>query len=138
MSRRIRSVATRTIQAPAVKRSRTRAANKRGKRGFFGGTALRRAAQIAAAGAQSLFRLASSSLRRIQAKRQEKVLVVRDTASLGEKRFVAVVEVGSERYLIGGSANSVALLASLRDEMRPPARFSSLLEESAKESVTIQ
>jgi flagellar biogenesis protein FliO len=78
------------------------------------------------------------SLRRIQAKRQEKALVVRDTASLGEKRFLAVVEVGSERYLIGGSANSVALLASLRDQSAPTAGFSALLEESGTRSVTIQ
>jgi flagellar biogenesis protein FliO len=68
----------------------------------------------------------------------KRVLIVRDTASLGEKRFVAVVEVGSERYLIGGSANSVTLLASLRDEAPAPDRFSALLEESAKRSVTIQ
>jgi flagellar biogenesis protein FliO len=71
-------------------------------------------------------------------KSHEKTLVVRDTAPLGEKRFVAVVEVGSERYLIGGSANSVMLLASLRDEAPTPDRFSALLEESAKRSVTIQ
>jgi flagellar biogenesis protein FliO len=136
MGRRKTNSAARTIQAPAAKRSRARTANKRGKRCFFGG--LRRVVQIGVTGALSLFRLACSSLRRIRATRQEKALVVRDTASLGEKRFVAVVEVGSERYLIGGSANSVALLASLRDQPPPSDRFSALLEESAKRSVTIQ
>jgi len=33
--------------------------------------------------------------------------------SLGEKRFVAVVECGCQRYLLGGSSSSVELLTEL-------------------------
>jgi len=36
-----------------------------------------------------------------------------ETLSLGEKRFVSIVEVDGEQFLLGGSASSVALLAKL-------------------------
>ena len=40
-------------------------------------------------------------------------LRVLDVASFGDKRFIALVRCGRERFLIGGSANSVALLTKL-------------------------
>lgn len=53
----------------------------------------------------------------LQARRGEQArsgrLRVRETASLGEKRFVAVVEVSGRSFLVGGGATGVALLAQL-------------------------
>jgi flagellar biogenesis protein FliO len=37
-----------------------------------------------------------------------------ETVSFGEKRFAAVVEFEDRRFLIGGAANSVSLLADLQ------------------------
>ena len=42
-----------------------------------------------------------------------KQLHVTSTVSLGEKRFVAVIEFDGLEYLVGGGATSVALLAQL-------------------------
>ena len=42
-----------------------------------------------------------------------KRLRVCESVSLGEKRFVAVVEVGDEQYLVGGSSHSICMLAPL-------------------------
>jgi len=42
-----------------------------------------------------------------------KVLRVSESVSLGEKRFVAVVQVAHERFLIGGASGSVSMLARL-------------------------
>lgn len=138
MGRRKKNSTTRMVEPCAARRSKASMANRPKKRSFFARTALRRTRQFAATASLSLFRFVRSSLLRLQVKRQEKFLVVRDTTSLGEKRFVAVIEVGSERYLIGGSANSVALLASLRDQPAPPDHFSAVLRDSTKRSVAIQ
>lgn len=46
-----------------------------------------------------------------------RALSIRETASLGERRLVAVVHVGSQRFLIGASPSSVTLLAQLPDEL---------------------
>jgi len=48
-----------------------------------------------------------------------KALCVRETASLGERRFVAVIQFESQRFLIGGSSSSVSLLAQLPDDGAP-------------------
>lgn len=50
--------------------------------------------------------------RRIQAK-PEKLLRLSETLSLGERRFLAVVEFQQQKFLIGGTASSVCLLAEL-------------------------
>lgn len=42
-----------------------------------------------------------------------KSLRVEENVSLGLKRFVAVVKVGDQRFLLGGGGNDVSLLASL-------------------------
>jgi len=51
-----------------------------------------------------------------RSRRQRKALVVRETAPLGERRFVAIVQFERQRYLIGGGPASVTLLAQLPDE----------------------
>lgn len=45
--------------------------------------------------------------------RPERQLRLCETLTLGERRFVAVVQFRQEQFLIGGTANSVALLAQL-------------------------
>ena len=45
--------------------------------------------------------------------RRSRRLRVRETLSLGEKRFLAVIEFDHQEFLVGGSGNSFALLARL-------------------------
>jgi flagellar biogenesis protein FliO len=60
---------------------------------------------------------ARSSPRRLQ---------VAATASLGEKRFVAVIQVDGRQFLIGGGPTNIALLAQLSDN----ESFSERLQET--------
>jgi flagellar biogenesis protein FliO len=48
-------------------------------------------------------------------RKKKKALVVSETAPLGERRFVAVVQFERQRFLVGASPGSVTLLASLPD-----------------------
>ena len=52
---------------------------------------------------------------RVKAQHARKNLRVCETVSLGEKRFVAVVQVDEERFLIGGSSGAVSLLTRLQE-----------------------
>ncbi len=49
----------------------------------------------------------------MQSRQSKKRLRVCETVSLGEKRFVAVIQVDGEQFLVGGAAGSVATLARL-------------------------
>jgi len=51
------------------------------------------------------------------------------TVSLGEKRFVAVIQVDGVQFLIGGGATGVALLAQLNTK--------DSFEELLKETITV-
>jgi flagellar biogenesis protein FliO len=51
---------------------------------------------------------------RTQHKRRS--LFIKETAGLGERRFVAVLQFERQRFLIGGSPGSVTLLAHLPEE----------------------
>jgi flagellar biogenesis protein FliO len=53
-------------------------------------------------------------------------LKVTETVSLGEKRFVAVIQVDGNQYLVGGGATNVALLAQLKGN----ESFNDLLKET--------
>lgn len=48
--------------------------------------------------------------------RKTKAMRLCETISLGEKRFLAIVQVDEERILIGGSASTVALLTRLPEK----------------------
>jgi len=50
---------------------------------------------------------------KLRAPRGKKRLRICESVSLGEKRFVAVIQVDGEQFLVGGSASSVATLAHL-------------------------
>jgi flagellar biogenesis protein FliO len=52
---------------------------------------------------------------RVKVRQAHKSLRVCENISLGEKRFVAVVQVDDERFLIGGSSGSVSLLSRLQE-----------------------
>lgn len=47
--------------------------------------------------------------------RKSRRLRVCETLSLGERRFVAVIEFDHQQFLVGGSGNSLELLARLHD-----------------------
>lgn len=51
---------------------------------------------------------------RARSKRQ--TLAVRETAALGDRRFVSVIQFERQRFLVGSSPSSVTLLAQLPDE----------------------
>jgi len=46
---------------------------------------------------------------------KRKTLSVRETAALGDRRFVCVIQFESQRFLIGSSPSAVTLLAQLPD-----------------------
>jgi flagellar biosynthesis protein FliO len=47
---------------------------------------------------------------------KRKTLAVCETAALGDRRFVSVIQFERQRFLIGSSPSSVTLLAQLPDE----------------------
>jgi flagellar biogenesis protein FliO len=54
-------------------------------------------------------------LQHVTVKQARKNLKVCENVSLGENRFVAVIQVDQERFLIGGSSSSVLLLTRLQE-----------------------
>jgi flagellar biogenesis protein FliO len=48
--------------------------------------------------------------------RTRKALSVRETAALGDRRFVSVIQFERQRFLVGSSPTSVTLLAQLPDQ----------------------
>ena len=59
----------------------------------------------------------------------KKQLRVCETVSLGEKRFVAVVQIEGQRFLIGGGVSGVSMLAELETEAEE--EINAALEEQA-------
>jgi flagellar biogenesis protein FliO len=73
----------------------------------------------------------SWALKRIKVQPNRKTLRLCENLSLGEKRFVAVIQVESERFLIGGAAGSVSLLTRLQEMPDFSKSLQSKLEEGA-------
>ena len=90
------------------------------------------------AAARLLTERALAYLRQMRDQRTGRALRVCETASLGEKRFVAIVDVDGQRFLIGGAVNSVSVLAKLNGEREAQPQFSSVLQQFQCEGVTIQ
>ena len=67
--------------------------------------------------ASNLFSFFTAGLRRLLAgaapRRRERTLHLRESLSLGEKRFLAVVQVERQQFLVGGSGSSISLLTQL-------------------------
>lgn len=57
----------------------------------------------------------------------KKRLRVCESVSLGDKRFLAIVRVDSQSFLLGGSTGSVAMLARLNE----PETFASVLQQTS-------
>ncbi len=55
-----------------------------------------------------------------RARRAPKSLLLRETAALGDRRYVAVIQFEGQRYLIGSSPSSVTLLAHLPGAVTVP------------------
>ena len=68
-------------------------------------------------------------LGRIKVQTARKTLRLCENLPLGDKRFVAVIQVENERFLIGGAAGSVSLLTRLQET----PNFSDSLQNKLKE-----
>ena len=79
-------------------------------------------------GTPGLFRTILNWIERRRSGSSGPRLRVTETISLGEKRFVSVVHVDGQRFLIGGSASNVALLTQLDTQ---GAAFQTVLRKSA-------
>lgn len=53
---------------------------------------------------------------RVGIDRKRGMLAVRETVALGDRRFVLVIQAGSQRFLVGSSPSSVTLLSQLPDQ----------------------
>jgi len=64
-------------------------------------------------------------------------LKVAETVSLGEKRFISILQVDGEQFLVGGSASNVVLLARLEVKPENPGAglFESVLSRVESSSV---
>jgi flagellar biogenesis protein FliO len=51
-----------------------------------------------------------------RARSKSKALSVRETAALGDRRFISVIQFENQRFLVGSSPGSVTLLAQLPDQ----------------------
>ncbi|MGA9527444.1 MAG: flagellar biosynthetic protein FliO [Terriglobales bacterium] len=54
-----------------------------------------------------------AQVRKIQIRQNNKRLRVCETVPLGDRRFIAVIQVDNKQFLVGGAPNSVSLLAQL-------------------------
>jgi flagellar biogenesis protein FliO len=75
--------------------------------------------QIAAHAVRLMGQL-KGKLAQVKVRRATKRLTVQETVSLGEKRFVAIVQVDGQQFLLGGAPNSVAMLAQLTGDQVVP------------------
>jgi len=49
----------------------------------------------------------------LQVKRKERKIQLCETLSFGDRRFIALVMVEGQKFLVGGAGNSISLLTSL-------------------------
>ena len=64
--------------------------------------------------------LATRVHRGLERRRSARRLRLAETLSLGEKRFLAVVQFQQQEFLVGGTGNSIALLAKLDSSRATP------------------
>jgi len=64
--------------------------------------------------------LAARVRRGLERRRSARRLRLAETLSLGEKRFLAVVQFQQQEFLVGGTGNSIALLAKLDSSRATP------------------
>ncbi len=74
-------------------------------------------------------------VQRVAKPRRSRRLRVCETLSLGERRFLAIVQFDHEEFLVGGGGNSLELLARMHDgkvTTEPPRRGNHALPQSAE------
>ena len=70
--------------------------------------------------AGSLFTVLATRVRKsLDGRRSARRLRLSETLSLGEKRFLAVVQFQQQEFLVGGTGSSIALLAKLNGPEAP-------------------
>ncbi|MGO9271849.1 MAG: flagellar biosynthetic protein FliO [Terriglobia bacterium] len=86
--------------------------------------------KASASSKRTLARVLGAIVRQIQAlvrRREGHVMRLCETLSLGDRRFLAVVVVEEQRFLVGGAGNSIALLAQLPGSAAPGAEIDQLV-----------
>jgi flagellar biosynthetic protein FliO len=78
----------------------------------------------------NLFARLAALAKKIKVRQNRKRLRVCETVPLGDKRFVAVIQVDDQQFLLGGSASSISLLAQLEK----PAEFAQVLSARVAEA----
>jgi flagellar biogenesis protein FliO len=84
------------------------------------------AVRKAVGGALNQMRRLSNGVLSAHASRRLKVV---ETVSLGEKRFVSILNIDGEEFLLGGSASSVVVLAKLDSAVGVGQPFGSVLSQ---------
>lgn len=80
----------------------------------------------------ALCRLWNCVQKKFRSQQARKRLRVCETVSLGEKRFLAVIQVDGQEFLVGGSSTSVSTLAQLE----PNRDFSDALRQSCEQGLS--
>lgn len=83
-------------------------------------------AQGAVADVMEFFKWVGKNVKNIKIQPAKKRLRVCESVSLGEKRFIAVVQLDGKEFLVGGAPNSLSLLAATGK----PVTFSDVLKEN--------
>lgn len=81
---------------------------------------------------RSLTRVWNWTQHKLKSHQVKKRLRVCETVSLGEKRFVAVIQVDGEQFLVGGSSSSVSTLAHLE----PRRTFADVLSNRCEQDLS--
>ncbi|MEJ2006641.1 MAG: flagellar biosynthetic protein FliO [Acidobacteriota bacterium] len=55
----------------------------------------------------------------IRCKRKDRVMHLCETLSLGDRRFLALVRVGEQKFLVGAAGGSVSLLTQIPSRQEP-------------------
>ena len=69
-----------------------------------------------------------------RARQRSRKLRVCETTQLGDKRFVALIQADGQRFLIGGTSNSITLLATLPGKQ--PKSFRNMLPKDLAPNLT--
>lgn len=54
----------------------------------------------------------------VRCKRKERALHLCETLSLGDRRYLALVRVGEQKFLVGAAGNSISLLTELPSQQQ--------------------
>lgn len=71
----------------------------------------------------------------IRCKRKDRAMQLCETLSLGDRRFLALVRVGEQKFLVGTAGNSISMLAQLSS---PQERESHLRQDEEDLSLSIR